>query len=94
MTQKPELSSWGTRSPGCIPSLPGLRSSYGPLPRRRTVRLRSSPLFATAILWRTDPLIDKFAWQLSIGLWVLVVLLTCILRYLDARYLRQVPNGP
>lgn len=36
----------------------------------------------------TDRLTDKYGWQSSIALWVLVLVMTCTLRFIDVRYLR------
>ena len=32
--------------------------------------------------------IDKYGWQSSIAIWILVFTMTCILRFIDVRYLR------
>ena len=31
---------------------------------------------------------DKYGWQSSIAIWILVLTMTCILRFIDVRYLR------
>lgn len=31
---------------------------------------------------------DKYGWQTSIALWILVLIMTCTLRFIDVRYLR------
>jgi hypothetical protein len=33
------------------------------------------------------PCVDKYGWQTSIALWILVIGMTCILRFIDVRYL-------
>jgi hypothetical protein len=32
--------------------------------------------------------IDKYGWQSSIAIWIVVLTMTCVLRFIDVRYLR------
>ena len=31
---------------------------------------------------------DKYGWQSSIAIWIVVLIMTCVLRFIDVRYLR------
>jgi hypothetical protein len=41
------------------------------------------------ILFRTlTRTTDKYGWQSSIAIWIVVLIMTCVLRFIDVRYLR------
>lgn len=43
----------------------------------------------TSILLRTlTRTTDKYGWQSSIAIWIVVLIMTCVLRFIDVRYLR------
>ena len=43
----------------------------------------------TSTLLRTlTRTIDKYGWQSSIAIWIVVLVMTCVLRFIDVRYLR------
>jgi hypothetical protein len=60
-----------SQAPYCERREPGLKFTF-----RKRMRELKLIVFA-----------DKYAWQVSIALWILVIIMTSVLRYVDVRYL-------